>query len=76
VGNQDKVICARKNWVEALITKDLEIDEKGLNDAMKKAVVMNDLAHHHLMMSCMDKAFIMSRLHKIWKEENGDTRKE
>jgi len=46
----------RKGWVKAL-TKDQIIDQKSAADADKKAVVMNDLAYHHLVMSCMDKSF-------------------
>jgi len=51
-----KAIGTRKGWVKAL-TKDLVIDQKGAYNACKKAVMMNDLAYHHLVMSCTDKAF-------------------
>jgi len=68
-----KAIGARKGWVKAL-TKDLKIDQKSAADADKKSVMMNDLAYHHLVMSCMDKAFFYVRAAQE-SEENGDVRK-
>jgi len=55
-----------KGWVKAL-TEDLQINQKNADDKDKKAVMMNDLAYHHIVMSCTNKAFFMSRWHKTWK---------
>jgi len=41
---------------------------------MNKAIMMNDLAYHHLIMSCTDKAFFYVQAAQD-SEENGDTRK-
>jgi len=65
-----KAIGARKGWVKAL-TEDLKIDQKAMDDASKKAVMMNDLAYHHLVMSCTDKAFYYVQAAQDL-EENGN----
>jgi len=44
-----KAVGARKGWVKTL-TKNLVIDWKGADDMGKKAVMMIDLAYHHLVM--------------------------
>jgi len=67
-----KAIGARKGWVKAL-TEDLKIDRKSGDDADKKAVVMNDLAYHHLVMSCTDKAFFYVQAAQD-ADENGNAR--
>jgi len=51
-----KAIGTRKGWVKVL-TEDLKIDQKATDEASKKAVMLNNLAYHHLVMSCTDKAF-------------------
>jgi len=54
---ETKAIGVHKGWVKAL-DKDSEIDGKGEDDGKSKmAVMMKDLAYHHLVMSCIDKAF-------------------
>jgi len=62
-----KAIRAREAWVKVL-TEDLKLDQKSVVHADKKAVMMNDLAYHYLVMSCTNKAFSMSRWHKIQKK--------
>jgi len=65
-----KAIGARKGWVKAL-TEDLKIDRKAADDAGKKAVMMNDLVYHQLVMSCANKAFYYVQATQD-SEENGN----
>jgi len=66
-----KTIGTRKGWVKAFTEEDLKIDQKAADNAGKKAVMMNNLAYHHLVMSCMDKAFYYVQAAQD-SEENGN----
>ncbi len=41
------------------LAKDSRVDQKSVSDVDMKAVVMNDLAYHHLVMSCTKKVFYL-----------------
>jgi len=55
------------------LTKDLVIDGKGEDNASKRAVMMNDLAYHHLVMWSTDKAFYFVQAVQDM-DENGNAR--
>jgi len=46
----------RQGWMDGLL-KDLTLDRKSTDKAEETKVLMNDLAYHYLVMSCMDYAF-------------------
>jgi len=56
------------------LTEDLKTDQKSVANADKKAVVMNDLANHHLVMPCTNKTFFYVQAAQD-TEENGNRRK-
>jgi len=53
-----KVIGAKKGSVKAL-TKNLMINKNSATYVDKKTVAMNNLAYHHLVMPCTNKAYAL-----------------
>jgi len=57
-----------------VLTEDLKIDQKSGDNADKKAVMMINLAYHHLVMSCTNKAFFYVQVAQDADEKNGNAR--